>query len=239
MAADNQWSSDYTKAMKYLAMLIVMAAFIWYYTSQPNDASNTATPQLPARPGELSSAEKNYYIQIFNYTMDNIAAETPHPWRSSDLSGGVIQAGDSFISKSKASCRPYSESFNINGYQGTHEGIACKRVGSEGWCRLKKTDALTCALESGGSIAGYPFPGLNDATPSLPAGSDAQLPTGGIGMVGKPATTAPGATPLDGPENHRGDKPGQSYADTVTGTAGGAAGPATGGALQWFNETFR
>ncbi len=225
--------------MKYLAILIVTAAFIWYYSSQPKTPASDIVAAQPPRPGELSAPEKDYYIQLFNYLMDHHSAAEPHLWRTSDTTSGAIAAGEVFISKSKATCRPYSETYNIGGYQGEQQGIACKRIGSDGWCRLKKTDALTCALEGAGTIAGHSFPGLNHDTPSLPAATPNGQPIGGIGGIGAPDAAGKPASPLDGSENHKGSKPGQSYADTVTGTAGGAAAPATGGAIKWFNDTFR
>jgi hypothetical protein len=227
--------------MKYLAILIVALAFIWYYASQPKTQPEPVLVHAPPRPGELSAVEKDYYVKVFEYVMDTITTKEPYPWKSSDNNIGAISVGETFTSKSKAICRPYSETFDVGGYKGTNEGIACKRVGNEGWCRLKKTDALTCALETPAMIAGYPFPGLRYEMPSLPTtgGSAESQQGGGVGKVGPSSTQNAPASPFDGESGNKSNKPGQGYADTVTGTAGGAAGPATGGALNWFNETFR
>ena len=68
---------------------------------------------------------------------------------------------------------------------------------------------------------------------------------GGIGGIGVPSgnvnTTAPQAPDMPGssPRGPGSDKPGQSYSDTVTGTAGSAAGPAAKTMKDWFNDTFR
>jgi hypothetical protein len=221
--------------MKYLAALIVLLGFGLWYALRPAPAPQPALVHASPRPGELSQVEKEYYIQLFDYAMANSLEGAPYPWQSSDINRGEIIAGKAFTSKSSATCRPFTERFTVGGYSGAFEGIACRREGAEGWCRLKTGDALTCALERPADIANFQFPGMSyggaNVSVNVPAGGS------GVGQVGAPSAPASPA-PFDAPQGGN-KKPGEGYADTVTGTAGRVAGPATGGAINWFNETFR
>lgn len=93
----------------------------------------------------LTGKQHEYYLRVFDYTMDNIPAEKPFHWDAITASGN-IRVSEKYISKSQASCRNFSETFVINNIQGADEGVACKRDG-KGWCRLKNENAHTCALE--------------------------------------------------------------------------------------------
>lgn len=224
--------------MKYIALILVSVVFYWFLSEMKTPT--TGPVYVGAKPGELSAVEKEYYIKVFDYAMTTAPDNTPYEWKSSDFNNGSIVANVSFTSKSSARCRRFKERFAIGKTRGEHEGIACKRVGNAGWCRLKLTDALTCALEKSGSYVFH----------NMPGGGSINIPTvnigGGIGSVGIPAggssgggTNMPagtsGGSSVDAPEAPTG----QSYADTVTGTAGSAAGPATSGMRNWFNSTFR
>ena len=95
----------------------------------------------------LSDAEKSYYIKVFDYTMETVKAGEPYGWESYNGKGSIV-AGEPFASKSKALCRKFTESYAIGGKNGGGGGVACRRDGDNGWCRLRETDALTCAMES-------------------------------------------------------------------------------------------
>lgn len=180
---------------------------------------------------QLLPAEQKYHTQIFDYVMDYTKPGEPYPWQSYGGKGSIV-ADAVFISKSKASCRNFSESFTIGSEEGSYSGIACKRAGGDGWCILRPDQALTCAMETRPLL-----PGLE--TPQSPQLSMPNV--GGIGSVGSPTAhmNNPVGTPSGVEVPSRSDKPGQPVADTVTGAAGRAAGPATGGMIQWFSDTFR
>jgi surface antigen len=192
-------------------------------------AAVAASEQQVAMLARLSDAEQSYHEKIFDYAMETVKPGESYTWESYG-GKGIIAIGERFVSKSKSTCRSFTESFTAGGAQGSYEAIACKRTGKEGWCTLKKTDALTCAMERTSVIA-TGVPGVN-----IPKGNvDLGKPAGGVGSVGAPDVTVNGpdvAMPSQ-------KEAGTSYADTVTGTAGNAAGPATGGAIRWFNDTFR
>jgi hypothetical protein len=93
----------------------------------------------------LAGKQLNYYLRVFDYTMDNMEAGKSFHWDAGTASGN-IRVSEEYISKSKATCRNFTETFIIDNIAGTSEGAACKRDG-KGWCRLKNEDAHTCALE--------------------------------------------------------------------------------------------
>mgnify|MGYP001591778159 FL=1 len=96
---------------------------------------------------ELTGKQRIYYIRVFNYTMDNIKANESFHWDAIPNKGD-IHVGEEYISKSKALCRDFTETFEINKKAEKRSGTACKRDGNNGWCKLKNTDkASTCALE--------------------------------------------------------------------------------------------
>lgn len=175
----------------------------------------------------LSAAEREYYRQSFDYTMEHIEAGKHYEW-ASHSGKGIITPGSSFVSKSKSTCREFSERFTVGGAEEMREGIACRREGREGWCRLRKDQALTCAMESYGVRAGAP--NVNVGVPSI------NVPSGGSGntSVSGPDVDAPD---IDAPS---GEQPtGSEIADTVTGTAGKAGTTASKGIADWFFGTFR
>lgn len=215
--------------MKYIAAILVALAFYGYYViSKPKEAPLSLQTEV-VRPGELSSVEKDYYIKVFDYAMTVVEPGKSYDWQGHFENRGKITVDEPFQSKSSSTCRNFSETFTIGGIAGKSEGVACKRNGDDGWCRLKKTDALTCALETPGTMVGFDFPGGNYNGPNVNVG------IGGINTPGVHAPTAPGVN-TDAP-NSKGA--GKGYAETVTGTAGSAAGPVTKGAKDWFNDVFR
>ena len=176
----------------------------------------------------LSNAERDYYEQIFGYTMDNTAAGENYQWKS--YSGqGDIHVDAIFISKSGTPCRPYSETFTVQNIDGAYHGTACKRQGADGWCRLKPGNANTCAMED----HNFMF-----AMPTM------QTPNVHIGSVGNPFadTSLPSAPGVNAPRvdmpHAKTDTSGSDFASTVTGNAGKAAGTAASNGLSWFAKTF-
>lgn len=191
-------------------------------------------PQAPVAPGSsttyLLPAEQEYYRQSFDYTMNHIEAGKPYEWASYSGSGTIVP-GALFVSKSKSSCREFSEAFTVGGVADKREGIACRREGREGWCRLRKDQAQTCAMEARGGAMGVP--GANVGVPSIniPAGNG-----GSSSASGHYNTSAPG---VDAP-NYNGEQPkGTDIADAVTGAAGEAGTQGSKGIADWFFGTFR
>lgn len=185
-----------------------------------------------AQLADLRPVELEYHTKIFDYALDYTETGKSYEWKSYGGSG-KITPGAPFISKSKYNCREFSEYFTVAGLDGKREAIACKRIGNDGWCVLKPTDALTCAMEKTPGVLDGSLPQASVDTPSVNVG--------GIGPVGSPNVNVNNDVNtnanIDAPKHA--DKPGQPIADTVTGTAGRTAGPATGGAIKWFGETFR
>lgn len=210
--------------MRYFtAILILLAAPAW--------AAAEVSPLVG-----LSDAEQSYHEQVFDYTMDNIQPGDKFDWAS--YSGkGSISVGKPFVSKSGAHCRDYTEKFTVQEQKGEVKGISCKRAGSDGWCKLKIGDALTCAMEK---------PAYNLNTPSVNApNANVNINVGGVGSVGTPNvntnvnTNVNSPMPADRKSDGKGDPTAQGYADAVTGNAGKAAGSFSGSAIQWFNNMFR
>ena len=95
---------------------------------------------------DLTGKQRAYYINVFNYVMDNIKADESFHW-DAGTGKGDIKVGKDYISKSKAVCRDFTETFEINNELGKSNGVACRRDNGNSWCRLKKEDAHTCVLE--------------------------------------------------------------------------------------------
>jgi hypothetical protein len=95
----------------------------------------------------LTGYNRDYYFSLFDYTMDNIKEEKPFHWEVGGVKGD-ISVGKKYTSKSKYVCRDFIETFVVNKEHGKSEGVACKRKGKDGWCRLKREDVHTCALET-------------------------------------------------------------------------------------------
>jgi hypothetical protein len=178
----------------------------------------------------LSDAEKSYYAKVFDYTMDTIKSGEKYDWAS--YSGkGSINVEKTFVSKSGAVCRPFNEAFNVGGHEGIDKGVGCKRRGKDGWCKLDLgKEAKTCALEDSPRMFGgvnVNLPGANVPPINMPPG----------GGLNAPAGQAPNVKPNVDTGSKK-EVTGKSYADTVTGTAGDAAGPAVAHGMSWFSETF-
>jgi hypothetical protein len=94
----------------------------------------------------FTSAEHAYYQLVFDYTMNYTVGGSSYDWEM-HAGNGIISVSNAYISKSGALCRNFSESFSVRGQSGSGEGVACKRKGAEGWCKLRTDQAATCAME--------------------------------------------------------------------------------------------
>lgn len=164
----------------------------------------------------------------FDYTMEVTKSNEFYEWQG--YSGnGRITPGERFVSKSGYTCRSFSESFTVAGNRGTGTGIACKRQGRDGWCRLKEGNALTCAMEDHG---------IDVSVPGMPSVPSINLPSvGGGGKDPDIHVNRPGMPSVDAPDVEKPTATG--YANTVTGAAGEAAGGVARNAGGWFNSLFR
>jgi hypothetical protein len=122
-----------------------------------------AQPTSPL--ANLSDAERSYYEQMFDYTMEAIGSDGSYQWQTYSANG-TVTVGGSFVSKSKAKCRKFKEVFTVTGQNGSDEGVACKREKGDGWCRLKTSNAYTCAMEPPGNIVDEKMRDAEDAVES-------------------------------------------------------------------------
>lgn len=95
----------------------------------------------------LNEYQRDYYFRVFDYTMDNIKAGKSYHW-DARVAKGDIAVGEKYLSKSQSICRNFTEIFEVGKQAEKNEGVACKRNGGNGWCKLKYQDARTCALEN-------------------------------------------------------------------------------------------
>lgn len=190
----------------------------------------------PSSLSRLTSAEKSYYEQIFAYTMDNIQPGQKYEWKT--YSGnGIIHVSDVFTSKSGVPCRNYSETFNVQARAGAYQGIACKRQGKEGWCRLKPGNAQTCAMEDPSFL--FTMPSM--AIPGSAIGAVGSGPSGSAGAGGSasgPDMPGMNSPNIETPNAPKGEVTAQDYANGVTGNAGKAAGSAASNGISWFTRAF-
>ena len=129
--------------MRYILAILIIAAGFWFWM-QPREGSI----YQGGVGSTMSEAEKTYYMQIFNHAMSHVFNGERYAWESYN-SKGNISPTNTYASKSKSLCRHYKETFVIGSYSGKQEGVACKRNGKAGWCRLKPGNAETCAMEDG------------------------------------------------------------------------------------------
>lgn len=185
----------YSYRMKYFFAILIVAAGLYYWFKPAEDTIYKGTGGHT-----LSDAEKVYYLQSFDYAMSMMADGQTHTWESFN-GKGTIAPRQLYTSKSKANCRQFSENFTIGGYAGTQEGIACKRNGKDGWCRIKSGNVESCALEDK-SIA-INFGGLNLGTVSIGSISvgnvSVDIPSGNAGGIGGVGTPDMPDTPKEKP----------------------------------------
>jgi hypothetical protein len=129
-------------------MTIPRIAAIFLFAFLPVQAFAAAPSPL----SQLPAAEHDYYTQIFDYTMFTVKSGGHYDWKSTSGNGSIALSDDAFTSKSNSVCRHFSETFTILGQSGGNQGVACKRSGRDGWCKLKPGYAQTCALEEPASL---------------------------------------------------------------------------------------
>lgn len=112
----------------------------------PAPVKVTEVSKTPLPFNMLTSAEQEFYHNSFNYAMDTLADNTTYEWRAAKAFG-TITAGRHYISKSQSNCRNFSETYTFGSSAGYMDGVGCKRKGSEGWCKLRAGDMLSCAFE--------------------------------------------------------------------------------------------
>lgn len=140
--------------MKRKWIIIAVALFLgWWVWGYFFPGERPTLPQS-STVTQLSDAEITYYKQVFDYTMAVTKPGEKYEWQSYN-GNGYLKPDVSFISKSGATCRNFSEEYTIGVSKGYAEGVACKRDGKDGWCRLKKIDAMTCAMERAESFFDY------------------------------------------------------------------------------------
>jgi len=105
--------------------------------------------------GAMSDNERVYYYQSFDYAMTNAKPGGKYEWASYG-GNGYFTVDAPFVHRSTV-CRNFRETItNPRLYTVSSEGAGCKRLGAEGWCKLKKGDALTCDMESSQGILDAP-----------------------------------------------------------------------------------
>lgn len=129
----------------------LLALALWLMWG-PMILSETAPLPSNSPASKLSDVERVYYRQVFDYTMDTVRAGGRYDWQTYSATGSIT-VSETFVSQSEARCRRFSENFVMGSLQETASGIACKRQGKDGWCRLHEKSALTCAMEPPEGIA--------------------------------------------------------------------------------------
>jgi hypothetical protein len=144
-----------------LSLLVIIGGLLIWFATKPKgiEADPFATS------GSLSNAEVNYRTKMFDYAMDNVAANQKYTWTSPSARATIV-VEDFYTSKSKADCRKYTEEYIVGKEQFTTIGTACRRSGDNGWCRIPPGGAETCALESPSSAEGTVMQKAGDAAES-------------------------------------------------------------------------
>ncbi len=127
---------------KKMKKTLLITSFAFYASNSQAAEQNYNSP-LEILKGE----QKTAYINAFNHTMSYTKPNEYYHW-ALKTSAGNIKVGKTYISKSKALCRDFSETFNIEGKEGVGGAAACKREDNS-WCIIrKKTEPHTCAIEN-------------------------------------------------------------------------------------------
>ncbi len=146
------------RTLRHLLVGAILAA-IAYFASPYVFPETVVRFDPSSRP---SSADESYRETIFDYAMSTANPQVPYVWESYSAKG-KITASESYVSKSKATCRDYEETYITGVGKIVLEGIGCKRTGREGWCRLKKnSNALTCSLEAPSGVIDETIGGAQD-----------------------------------------------------------------------------
>lgn len=117
--------------------LIFAPANLWAAETPPSIFAD-----LPTK--ELTGTGLSDYLRAFNNAMTNHKTNKPYKWRTGTASGS-ISVGEEYISKSKSSCRNFTEGYIINGKRGQAQGVACRYDdNNKDWCRLTYEEFRTC-----------------------------------------------------------------------------------------------
>lgn len=109
----------------------------------------------------LTKVERDYYHSMFDYAMEAAVDGQAISWMVDDSgTSGQIIPGAAFITKYDLPCRPYEEYMRRpDAGEQRFEGVACKRDGKPGWCRLTKKSLPTCAFERNSGLVTLPNTG--------------------------------------------------------------------------------
>jgi surface antigen len=147
--------------MRLLGFIALACFIIWVWPMIFQKSPVSTVVPTGSALGGMTDVEQQYYRQVFDYVMEEVKADSPYDWQTAS-GRGTINASAPFESKSGATCRSFSESYTIGGNGGSVEGVACRRQGRDGWCRLKRSDALTCAMEPPGGVVDETIQGTED-----------------------------------------------------------------------------
>lgn len=117
----------------------------------------------------MDPAERSYYYQSFDYAMLSVKPGQRHTWESYN-SNGYFEMDAAFV-RNDTVCRNFREFISLQKlYSISSEGVGCKRVGRDGWCRLKKTDMATCAMEAPQNAADSAMQAVDDVARDVKRG---------------------------------------------------------------------
>lgn len=175
--------------MRIFIYIIVGIALFWaimgLFPKRNPEASLSGTP---------TAADQSYHGQIFDYVMTAVEPGVSYAWKTTSVRG-AITADAGYKSKSGSLCRAFREEIETAYAKGQQQGIACKRGGDDGWCRLNKDNAQTCAMETGNftfNIGGFNFG-------SLPSVGSVNVNTGDVNVT-LPAVNAPNVSMPEAPK---------------------------------------
>lgn len=127
--------------MKVFYVLLALLA-LWVYS-----LLNKPIPKQQQVARAFTATEIDYLEQSFYYAMDTLKEGEYLDWSAAAVNGRIT-VGKPYESGKKALCRPYVEVARTYDAQKVDNGIACKRVGKEGWCRVHGENPQSCALET-------------------------------------------------------------------------------------------
>ena len=122
----------------YITLLVLLGLVAWLLNKPIAKQAQVAR--------SFSDSEIEYLEKNFNYAMENARAGEYSDWSVAAVNGRIA-AGAPYRSKQKAACREYVEVARTYDAQKVESGVACKRQGKDGWCRIPKGNPESCALE--------------------------------------------------------------------------------------------
>lgn len=122
----------------YISLTIFVLIVAWLL--------NKPIPKQPVVARAFTDAEVEYIEKSFDYAMETLKDGDAFDWSAAGVNAR-ISASAIFLSNQKADCRHYVEIMRTADSQRTEKGLACKRSGEQGWCRLSYDVPQSCALE--------------------------------------------------------------------------------------------